>query len=152
MTDSPRRFIAGLDDDGKSRIVAQDVIPQPAVDGMAITTIATGPIGRTDNSLPLTPGFAEFSMSQLTEAVYSMMFATYPPGLGKDDPGMHFTNTADHFYVIEGECVLVLEQDEAVLRAGDVGICRGVMHGWRNDTDKPCRLVTFVLPADPVGN
>jgi mannose-6-phosphate isomerase-like protein (cupin superfamily) len=150
MTNTPRRVIAGLDANGKSCVVSEDAIPQAASEGMAITTITTGPIGRTDNSRALQPGFAEFSMSQLTDAVYSMMFATYPPGLGKDDPGMHFTNTADHFYIIEGECVLVLESGEAVLRAGDVGICRGVMHGWRNDTDRPCRLVTFVLPAEPL--
>lgn len=151
MSTAPRRVIAGLGADGRSRVVAEDATPAPAPGGMAITVIATGAIGRTSNSLPLAPGFADFSMSQLTDEVYSMMFATYPPGLGQDDPGMHFTYTADHFYVIEGECVLVLEAGEAVLRAGDVGICRGVMHGWRNDTDKPCRLVTFVLPAQPVG-
>lgn len=151
MSKSPRRVIAGVNTSGKSCVVAEDAIPAAAQDGMAITVVTTGPIGRTDNSLPLAPGFADFDMSQLTDEVYSMMFATYPPGLGQDDPGMHFTNTADHFYIIEGECVLVLEEDEAVLRAGDVGICRGAMHGWRNDTDKTCRLVTFVLPAEAMG-
>lgn len=150
MNNPSRRVIAGLDANGKSCVVSDEAIPQPAVDGMAITTIATGPIGRTDNSLSLVPGFAEFSMSQLTDPVYSMMIAAYPPGLGQDDPGIHFTNTADHFYIVEGECVLVLEGGEAVLKAGDVGICRGVMHGWRNDSDRECRLVTFVLPAEPL--
>jgi quercetin dioxygenase-like cupin family protein len=148
MSNTPRRVIAGVNTSGKSCVVAEDAIPRPAQEGMAITVVATGPIGRTDNSLPLKAGFADFDMSLLTDEVYAMMFATYPPGLGADDPGMHFTNTADHFYIIEGECVLVLEEGEAVLRAGDVGICRGAMHGWRNDTDKPCRLVTFVLPAE----
>jgi len=148
MSTAPRRVIAGINAAGKSCVVAEDAIPAAPQGGMAITVVTTGPIGRTSNALPLTPGFADFDMSQLTDEVYSMMFATYPPGLGQDDPGMHFTNTADHFYVIEGECVLVLEEDEAVLRAGDVGICRGAMHGWRNDSDKTCRLVTFVLPAE----
>lgn len=148
MSNSPRRVIAGVNASGKSCVVADDAIPAPGVEGMAITVVATGPIGRTDNSLPLKPGFADFDMSLLTDEVYAMMFAEYPPGLGADDPGMHFTNTADHFYIIEGECVLVLEEDEALLRAGDVGICRGAMHGWRNDSGKPCRLVTFVLPAE----
>ncbi|MDG2002061.1 MAG: cupin domain-containing protein [Novosphingobium sp.] len=152
MSNSPRRVIAGLDAQGKSCVVSDDVIPQPAAEGMGITVVTTGAIPRTSNAAPMAPGFAEFAMSQLTDPVYSMMLATYPPGLGQDDPGMHFTNTADHFYIVEGECVLVLEGDEAVLKAGDVGICRGVMHGWRNDSDKPCRLVTFVLPAEPIGD
>lgn len=150
MTRAPRRVIAGLDANGKSCVVSEESLPQPGAEGMAITTVITGPIARTSNSAPLAEGFPEFSMSQLTDPVYSMMFATYPPGLGKDDPGMHFTNTADHFYIIEGECVLVLESGDVVMRAGDVGICRGVMHGWRNDSDAPVRLVTFVLPADPL--
>ena len=46
--------------------------------------------------------------------------------------------------------VLVLEAGDVVLKAGDVGICRGAMHGWRNDSDRLARLVTFVLPADPL--
>jgi uncharacterized cupin superfamily protein len=78
------------------------------------------------------------------------MIAEYEPGQGRDDPHMHFTNTADHFYVIEGEVVLVLETGDVTLKAGDIGICRGVMHGWRNDGDKLARLVTFVLPAAPL--
>ena len=79
-----------------------------------------------------------------------MMLADYPPGLGRDDPGMHFTNTADHFHVISGEVVLVLEAEEVTLRAGDSGVCRGVMHGWRNDGAASARMVTFVLPAHPM--
>lgn len=152
MNRPARRVIAGLGRDGRSRIVADDAIPVPHARGMAITTLACGPVSRIDNSRPIAPGFAEFSMSQLADAVYSVMFATYPPGLGKDDPGMHRTDTADHFYIIEGECVLVLEDGEVLLRAGDVGICRGVMHGWRNDSDAPCRLLTFVLPAEPLSH
>lgn len=147
MTASPRRVIAGLGPDGKSCVVAEDSLPPLGGEAMALTCIVTGPIARTSNSTPLATGFPEFSMSQLTDEVYSMMMASYPPGMGQDDPGIHFTNTADHFYIIEGECVLVLEAGDVVLRAGDIGICRGVMHGWRNDSGTVCRLITFVLPA-----
>ncbi|MCB2076544.1 MAG: cupin domain-containing protein [Novosphingobium sp.] len=150
MTTQPRRVIAGLDASGKSCVVSDEPMPQGSAAGMGITVAFTGPIARTDNAAPLPGGFADFSMSLLTDPVYAMMLATYEPGQGRDDPGIHFTNTTDHFYIIEGEVVLVLEQGEAVLRAGDIGICRGVMHGWRNDTDKPARLVTMVLPADPL--
>lgn len=151
MSHSPRRVVAGLDANRKSCVVLDEPIPQAGADGLAITNLFVGPVGPTSNTRKLSPGFPEFSMRQLTDQVYSMMMATYPPGHGADDPGMHFTNTADHFYVIEGEVVLVLESGDVVLRAGDVGICRGVMHGWRNDTGESARLVTFVLPADPVG-
>lgn len=151
MTPRPRRIVAGLDALGKSCVVLDEPIPALGGDHMAIATLFTGAIGRTSNAAPLGESFPPFSVSQLTEPVYSMMLATYPPGLGRDDPGMHFTHTADHFMVIEGEVVLVLESGDVVLRAGDVGICRGVMHGWRNDTDRQARLLTFVLPAEPLG-
>jgi len=152
MSNPPRRIVAGLNAEGKSSVVLDEPIPQAGGGGMEIVNLFGGTIARTSNATPLSPGFPEFSMGQLTDEVYSMMMATYPPGLGADDPGMHFTNTADHFYVIEGEVVLVLESGEVVLRAGDVGICRGVMHGWRNDTKRQARLVTFVLPADSLSD
>jgi len=150
MTAPPRRIIAGLDAQGRSCVVSAEPIPGPADPAqMGVTVLWSGSAGRVDNAAPAPAGFAPFGMELLTDPVYAMMLAHYPPGLGRDDPGMHFTNTADHFYVIEGECVLVLESGDVVLRAGDVGVCRGVMHGWRNDSDAPCRLVTFVLPAEP---
>lgn len=146
-----RRVVAATGTDGKSRVVSDEAIPlsgnpQP----MAISVLWTAPAGRVDNAAPGPAGFPEFAMSQLTDPVYSVMIAEYGPGLGQDDPGMHYTDTADHFYVIEGEVVLVLEDGEAVLRAGDIGICRGAVHGWRNDSGQYARLLTFVLPAEPL--
>lgn len=150
MTAPSRRIVAGLDAQGRSCVVLDEPIPALGGESMAIATLFTGAIGRTSNAAPLAKSFPEFAMTQLTEPVYSMMIATYPPGLGRDDPGMHFTDTADHFMVLEGEVVLVLESGDVPLRAGDVGVCRGVMHGWRNDTSAPAKLVTFVLPAEPL--
>ena len=70
---------------------------------MAVTNVWTGKAARIDNAAAFSGGFAPFDMSQLTDPVYSVMVAEYGPGLGQEDPGMHYTDTADHFYVIEGE-------------------------------------------------
>lgn len=151
MRNPPRRVVAGLGADGRSCVVTDEVLDQetdPAV--MSVANIWTGKLALADNAAPLEEGLAPFRMEQLAEPVYAFMHAEYAPGLGKDDPGMHFTNTVDHFFVIEGEVVLVLEADEVVLKEGDAGICRGVVHGWRNDSDKRARLVTMVLPAAPL--
>ena len=147
---NPRRIVAAAGPDGKSRVVSDEAMPlvldpQP----MAVTTLWTGKAARVDNAEAFTGGFTPFSMSHLTDPVYSVMIAEYGPGLGQQDPGMHYTDTADHFYVVEGEVVLVLEEGEAILRAGDLGICRGAVHGWRNDSGAYARLLTFVLPAQP---
>jgi quercetin dioxygenase-like cupin family protein len=149
---APRRVVAGLDAQGRSCVVSDgrvDLAGGPVDIGVA--NVWTGKALTVDNAAPLAEGLAPFRLEQLAQPVYAMMVAEYAPGLGRDDPHMHFTNTADHFYVIEGEVVLVLEAGDVPLRTGDIGICRGVMHGWRNDSDKVARLVTFVLPAAPLG-
>jgi quercetin dioxygenase-like cupin family protein len=151
MSAAPRRVVAGLDAQGKSCVVSDAPIAfggSPEV--MEVANIWTGKALAVDNAAPLAEGLAPFSMEQLFGPSYSFMYVEYAPGLGKDDPGMHFTNTADHFFVLEGEVVLVLEGGDVAMKAGDAAICRGVMHGWRNDGDRPARLVTFVLPAAPV--
>jgi len=146
-----RRIIAAAGPDGKSCVVWDEAIPLTAnPQPMAVVNLWNGACGRVDNAAAFTGGFAPFGMHQLTEPLYSVMIAEYGPGLGKDDPGMHYTDTADHFHVIEGEVVLVLESGDVVMRKGDTGVLRGAVHGWRNDSDAVARMITFVLPAEPL--
>lgn len=151
MSRQPRRIVAGLDAAGRSCVVSETPLTgQSDIPGIGATNLWTGRLAaRADNAAPLAQGLAPFRLEQLAEPAYAMMLAEYAPGLGRDDPHMHFTDTADHFYMLEGEAVLVLESGDVVLRPGDVGVIRGVLHGWRNDGDTPARLVTFVLPATP---
>jgi mannose-6-phosphate isomerase-like protein (cupin superfamily) len=145
-----RRIVAAAGPDGRSCVVSNEAITLGKPAPMNVINLWNGAAGRVDNAAAFAGGFAEFRMSQLTDPVYSVMIAEYAPGLGAADPGMHYTDTADHFYVIEGEVVLVLEAGDVVLRAGDMGICRGAMHGWRNDGAGVARLLTFILPAEPL--
>ena len=148
----PRRVIAGTDAQGRSCILSDAPLPHSLALDMpiAVTNVWTGPVSPVDNAAPLEAGLAPFRMEQLAEPLYAVMYVEYLPGHGKDDPGMHYTNTADHFVVLEGGCVLVLESGDVVLQAGDIAVVRGAVHGWRNDSKSNCRLVTFVLPALPV--
>jgi quercetin dioxygenase-like cupin family protein len=60
-------------------------------------------------------------------------------------PYMHRTDTVDYVVVLNGECVMLLDDGEEVaLKAGDVMIQRATWHGWTNRTDTPCRIA-FVL-------
>lgn len=59
-------------------------------------------------------------------------------------PLMHRTQTVDYGIVIEGELTLVLDQDETVVRAGDIVVQRGTNHAWSNRSGANCR-VAFVL-------
>jgi hypothetical protein len=57
---------------------------------------------------------------------------------------MHRTETIDYGIVLEGEIVLIMDEGEAVARAGDIVIQRGTNHGWANRSDRNCRIA-FVL-------
>ena len=146
----PRRVVAALDAQGRSAVVADEAVATLGLGSMKIAQLWTGVLdAKADSHAPVESASCSFRFEQLAEPAYAMMLAEYGPGLGRDNAGMHFTNTADHFHVIEGEVVLVLETGDVVLRAGDTGVVRGVTHGWRNDSDTTARIVTFVLPATP---
>jgi mannose-6-phosphate isomerase-like protein (cupin superfamily) len=48
------------------------------------------------------------------------------------DPSIHRTRSLDYVVVLEGEIVLLLDDSETTLRAGDVVIQRGTNHAWSN--------------------
>lgn len=57
---------------------------------------------------------------------------------------MHRTETIDYGIVIEGELVLIMDEGETTVRAGDIVIQRGTNHGWANRSDRNCRIA-FIL-------
>ena len=57
---------------------------------------------------------------------------------------MHRTETVDYGIVLEGEVVLIMDEGETTVRAGDIVIQRGTNHGWANRSDRNCRIA-FVL-------
>lgn len=59
-------------------------------------------------------------------------------------PLMHRTKSVDYGIVLEGELVLVLDEEEVVLRAGDVVIQRGTNHAWANRSDTRV-VIAFIL-------
>jgi hypothetical protein len=80
---------------------------------------------------------------------------TYPPGFGACDPDadastfarllLHRSATIDYGVILAGELTLVLEDgSQSVLRAGDVVVQNGTVHGWRN-TASTTAVAAFVL-------
>ena len=57
---------------------------------------------------------------------------------------MHKTRSVDYGIMLEGELTLVLDEEEVVLRAGDVVIQRGTNHAWANRSDKRV-VIAFIL-------
>lgn len=56
----------------------------------------------------------------------------------------HRTESIDFGIVLDGEIVLLLDDSETTVHAGEIVVQRGTNHGWVNRTDRPCRIA-FVL-------
>jgi hypothetical protein len=65
-------------------------------------------------------------------------------GAGSRHAFMHRTETIDYGIVLEGEVVLIMDEGETVVRAGDIVIQRGTNHGWANRSGSNCRIA-FIL-------
>jgi uncharacterized cupin superfamily protein len=59
-------------------------------------------------------------------------------------PLMHRTASIDYGVVLDGEIVLLLDDEEVALKTGDVVVQRGTIHAWANRSDRITRML-FVL-------
>ena len=65
----------------------------------------------------------------------------FPPGAVSP---VHRTQSVDYGIMLDGEVVLVLDDSETVLRAGDVVVQRGTSHRWENRSQQTARMA-FIL-------
>lgn len=62
---------------------------------------------------------------------------------------MHKTLSVDYAYILSGEVILRLDNDEEkLLKPGDFVVQRGAMHAWNNFTTEPCDLLGIMIGAD----
>jgi mannose-6-phosphate isomerase-like protein (cupin superfamily) len=59
-------------------------------------------------------------------------------------PLMHRTESIDYGVVLEGQIVLLLDDQEVILEEGDLVVQRGTIHAWTNRTDQIARML-FIL-------
>lgn len=70
---------------------------------------------------------------------------------GKKHPGMHKTRSLDFLIIVSGEVWMILDEEEVLLKAGDVCVQRGTLHAWSNRSDKPCVLAAVLVDAEALG-
>jgi uncharacterized cupin superfamily protein len=61
---------------------------------------------------------------------------------------MHRTETVDYAVVLEGEIVLILDNEDIKLKAGDVVIQRGTSHAWSNRSGKTVKMLYVLCDGD----
>jgi hypothetical protein len=62
-------------------------------------------------------------------------------------PLMHRTESVDYGIVLSGEIVLLLDDTEVTLKAGDMVVQRGTIHAWTNRTNEICRMAFILVSA-----
>ena len=145
MTETMRRVITGLDDQGRSTVVIDDRIPLDASRMLWVTDALPA-----DNSGTEDTGAREFTFDMFRNPGSTFMLAVFQPG----DPAntfMHATDTIDYVVVVKGRVALTLETGVVTLGPGDCLVDRGVMHSWEVAGDEPVVMMTVLLPAHPVG-
>ncbi|MFJ6376138.1 cupin domain-containing protein [Pseudarthrobacter oxydans] len=151
MNEIPRRVVTGHDSKGVSRVISDGPVPvhrDLPEDGVAFYEIwqtdempaplyAEEPTEPTSRDLRVPPG-PHGTKIRINE---------FRPGHidkhGLQSP-VHRTESVDYGIVLEGEIVLVLDNSEVTLRAGDVVVQRGTDHAWVNRSDSVTR-VAFIL-------
>jgi quercetin dioxygenase-like cupin family protein len=144
VTISNRRVVTGLDSAGRSCVIVDEPVSAPDGGSAFVWRTDTLP---ASNAGKADAGALPFSI-QLLRSGSNFVLTEMRPGTIVP---MHATDTIDYAVVLRGEIVLVLEDSEVVLRAGDLIVNRGVLHRWRVDAAEPVLLAVVTIVADPVG-
>jgi len=153
MVRSTRRVVTGHDAHGKSVILSDSTPPQHhPMHGPEIgadfheiwnepdaVPVLTANKAREPNERPFTIMPASGQLLRILDV--------YPLRDGGRRTVMHRTRTLDYVVVIEGELVLILDDSEVVLGAGDVVVQRGTDHAWENRSATVARAVFFHINA-----
>jgi quercetin dioxygenase-like cupin family protein len=143
MPTVPRRVVTGHDPRGVSVFASDGPVPvvRTAPDGALFyeiwgTGAAPAPVAAAEPD----PTAGPLTVSP-APAGTKIRINEFPPGVVSP---VHRTQSVDYGVVLSGEVVLVLDDGETVLRAGDVVVQRGTSHRWENRSGEAAR-VAFIL-------
>jgi quercetin dioxygenase-like cupin family protein len=142
-----RRIVTGHSGDGRAivRIDAAESLVQRR-EGVASQVLWTSASVPADNSGDEDPTAQQIGLTFPGGTVFRVV--EFEPG---NPPFMHRTESLDYAVVITGEIDMELDEGESVhLRAGDVLVQRGTMHGWFNRGREPCVIAFVLVSAEPV--
>jgi len=143
MPTIPRRVVTGHDERGVSVFASDGPVPvvRTAPDGALFCEIWS-----TD-AMPAPVGAGEPDPTLHAVTVppapngTKIRINVFPPGVVSP---VHRTQSVDYGIVLDGEVVLVLDDSETTLRAGDVVVQRGTSHRWENRSQRTARMA-FIL-------
>jgi quercetin dioxygenase-like cupin family protein len=141
-----RRVLTGHDEDGKAGIVSDKVLDNVMTmksgnRGALVWAADDGSVDGEEDTAYRKMGIAPAKGGSV------FRFLELPPG---KSAFMHCTDTIDYCIILEGECVMLLDDNvQAAMQPHDVVVQRGTWHGWENRSDAPCRLAVVLISASP---
>jgi len=94
-----------------------------------------------------TPAITPEQMIELHKGIHSVHIPSLEYLRNAKHVSMHKTDTLNYFVLTEGELWALSEGRDVLLKAGDVLIQRGCMHGWRNDSGKRAVLAAVLIDS-----
>lgn len=153
MAKRTRREVTGHDARGKS-VVLSDA-PPPQHHPMHGPEIGAD-FHEIWSEADTTPTLSSTNAQEPNERPFTIMpgaghllriLEVYPLRDGGKRTVMHRTRTLDYVVVIEGELVLILDDSEVILKAGEVVVQRGTDHAWENRSGGVARATFFHIDA-----
>lgn len=127
-------------------IVVTATEPDPTAGPKQLHPPPQGTVFRISEIAPETQATRSMSPEQ-AKAVFKAMGNENASTFGQNQrhPFMHRTETIDYAVVLEGEIVMLLDDEDVHLKAGDVVIQRGTNHAWSNRSGKPVKMLYVLI-------
>lgn len=141
-----RRVVTGHNAKGRSCVLSDERVPVTDI----WVTSGSEPLGAWGSTekrsiLPTTRPQIDPAPGGTRWTVATMQPARNPKPTLQNRQGFHRTSTIDYVYVLSGEVVLLLDEEEVLLKAGDTVIQRNTDHAWRVDGGVPARLLVALV-------
>lgn len=158
MTRHIRRVVTGHDETGKSVILSDGMPPNVRTKNTDVDFIEIWNTDRTpapillhedeptDGPLVVPPASAGSKIR--VNDFYPGHIKKLPPRADGRHPMMHRTRSIDYGIVLEGEIFMILDDEETLLKAGDIVVQRGTDHAWENRSDKLCRMAFILIGGE----
>ena len=154
MTKFLRRVVTGHTPEGKSVILSDGMAPNvrtknTGVDFIEIwnTAETPAPINATEpepTDGPLVVPPALHGSKIRVNDFYPKHLDKLPEREDGRHKMMHRTLSVDYGIVLEGEIYMIMDDEEVLLKAGDIVVQRGTDHAWENRSEQMCRMA-FIL-------
>lgn len=150
---STRRIVTGLDSGGRSVFARVEELPQSSVGEAPVEvfrvwgTDSLPVILPTDGRMPQIAGaadaadldrfIAELHPEGPEHGLRIGVYTFAPGGCTKDVVGLHWHDTVDVFFMIDGELALHGDDGKVTVRRGDCIVVNGTNHVFDNESDAP---------------